>query len=311
MGSFFRVLCSCFLLLLSSATWLGADIIGNSDDRREVRASDWPFVAEVIWINDDHEPVIVGTAWQPFDARVAVTAAHLMAQDGRFFVNGTLRRPGRRDLSRFLVRPAGCAQGIPLRSIEGYGTLDPGADPSGDWMVVLLDQPSCLEQDELAQPRILDTSLSEKHFLPGAARKRSVEMVAFADRTSLGRTLDGNEPALWTAKDSALVQSSGSINHELRYKFQGDGMAAIPVSDGDTGSDIRSIWGHLADADEGNSGGILAVRRVNGGRGVVVGMTSTEVTTPGVQQNYAVPYRFMAGAVEAAVRKSRRLAKTR
>ena len=288
-------------LFLSSAI-AHADIIGRTDDRRGVSPTEYPFVAELIWIDDAGNPVVFGTAWQPLHARVAVTTAHLLAADGRFVANGSPRRPSRRDLSRFLIRPAGCETATPIQSVEAFGTLDPANDPAGDWMVLMLDRETCLRPDQLARPGIVDLDLLETRFLPGSSRRQQIKMVAFADSKTIGRTREGNKTSMWAPGRSKLVGSRGLLNKALHYRILAETKLAVLAADG-RASDARTIWGHHADTDEGNSGGILSVP----GRNVVIAMTSTEVTDPGVQQNFAVPYRFVSDAVARAVRKARRL----
>jgi hypothetical protein len=292
---------------LASLSGLGAraDVVGR-DDRVPVDPDRFPYVSELSYL-DASGHLIFGNAWIVGHPRVFVTAAHLVAGNGVWLGTQSTQRPESREIARYRVRPAGCAEAVPVEWFFRWGTLHTAADPANDWVVGVLTEATCLRDTQLAEMLWFEEQFWDALFFDDA-NPSTVTAVAFNDRRTIGNTVPTeNDGSVWSSDDSALHANIGRVSGVFDYT--NDGFFMQPVQPHIRNrDDVGTVFIHDADTDEGDSGGIIHISHdisfmgqtyfVNG----VIGMIVMEDLAPGVQRNFAAPIsRELWSSVQIAV----------
>jgi len=285
-----------------------ADIVGV-DDRFEVDPMERPFAA-MMGYDHNGEWIIFGNAWQTGHPRVLVTARHLLTHEEdngvlRWSINQSFERPTAEELHPYEVRVAGCPNDPPyvIEEILEVGNFaNPGSH--ADWLVVLLDRPSCLRQDQLA--RRLNISDELRHrlmFAENAPIEARVD--GFFDRNMIGVSIDhGLE---WTMENNALFTGFGRIPGHYYQRVIGQSTFIANAYEYGEPNVVR-LFKFTGDTDQGISGSaVSAIGRFEfQGQMIsvdhVVGILVVEAGSPEIEMNYLTIYEGpFQEAVERAI----------
>ena len=286
------------------------------DTRRVINAAMAPFVAQV-GLPTTRGFLTFANGFQVLNNRILVMPIHAVYADGKIITRDGAAGSARGRALFAQVRLRACGDQIyRVEHVVDHGDIANRADTGNDWLVGILDRPTCVAGDHIPNVLPLGRKDERKYLLPGkgsTAKVNQLEIRQYAetpwrdlnnsDLVARNGRNQGARQRGWPARDSRLTVASGFITGEKYYRVveRGNREGAIEWIKRSQWKPGTAGYGRLYETriphSKGNSGApVLASgaverngrrTRVNG----VVGMVVSDVVDGRIARNYLMPLR--------------------
>jgi len=287
------------------------------DTRRVIDGAVAPFVAQIGVRTRNQGWLTYANGFQVLNNRILAMPLHVVFADGKIITSQGTANSARGSALFIEVRFRSCGEQVyRVENVVDHGNIANRADSGNDWLVGILDRPTCIDKNRIPAVLPLKREIEEKYLLPREGLVpdgRQLEARQYAETPSRdlnnsrliarnGRKPDRRQGS-WLAKESRLTVASGFIAGEAYYRVvdKSHGAGAIEWIN-------RSEWipdkagnGRLYETriphTKGNSGApVLASGTIElNGRTVkvegVVGMVVSDVVGDKSAFNYLMPLR--------------------
>lgn len=293
---------------------LNAAFPDGLDTRRIIDGNQAPFVAMLGQQTRDRGWLARANGFQVMNNRIIVMPIHaVFTANGKFITREGMLSTARGRPLRVEVRFRVCADQVYfVDRVFDHGDYTSPKDIGNDWLVGILDRPTCIDKKHIPQVLRLTREYEENYLLPndyfepasGQLKAQMFAETAIQDLQNtdlIARNAQTNgKLKIWSYEDSRLTEATGYIDGELHYRL-------IPGTDTLKSVD-RSEWvpdkigtGRVLTTriphTKGNSGAPVVARgsvQVNGKTLQVegiVGMVVADSNNGQLSENFLTPLR--------------------